>query len=294
MILQALLSIAIVAVIAGAILTSALVNAKIAAHQTATRLATAALSRGTDEFVNWAQRYVAKHGAATTWPTTPIVDQPVACALKNSSCALVTSYSVRSSILNSSIGTDRANNLQAALFENRLSGIVSSSLTGPNGIVLGTSSRLVILRVFSVPPFVVLTGSRDISTDAGRQDGAEGDTGGYHQLTSYGAAETPNPVLPSEAKDTTIAVLLTCSNSRENSNQTVAQSDDNSPGNDSEPWGVSGGRAFETPCEPKYIFSTLPSPPPDANRTVGNAYNVGSYHSSDWNVSSANIFNWAP
>ena len=59
-------------------MTSALANAKVAAHQAASSIATAALARGTDEFVNWAQIYVAKHGAATTWPTTRIVDQPVA------------------------------------------------------------------------------------------------------------------------------------------------------------------------------------------------------------------------
>jgi hypothetical protein len=298
-ILQALLSIAFITIVAGALLTSALVNAKVAAHETAARIAEAALARGTDEFVNWAQLYVAKHGAATTWPTTRVVDQPVAgCAAlrrKEPNCddGFVTiSYGVIRSSSGVSGGPDPALNLQLAIDESRLSGSISATLTNDDGLNLEKISRNVTLRILSTPPFAVVTGSRDPNSIAGSASSNEGDNGGYRDLGLNANEATPDPANPMNDKDTSIIVTMDCSNSERNQNQNDALLDNNSPGNDSLPWGISGGTAFETPCAPSYNFSPTASPPPDAPMPLDNVYNVGSFHDSSWLNAAPSTNSW--
>jgi hypothetical protein len=286
-ILQALLSIAIATVIAGAILTSALVNANVAAHQAATRLATAALSRGTDEFVNWAQRYVAKHGSATTWPTTPIVDQPVAaCETSVSTMPCETyvtnEYQIRGSEAGSTKGPDPATNLQSALTEQRISAIITSDIA-KNANLVASASQLVTVRIFNSAPFAILTGIRDKHADSGPELADEGDSGGYRDPGALSHRSTPNPQQPMNVQDTTISVTMSCTNSKQNSDMANPGADDFPPGNDGLPWGATGGRGYESPCTPEYTFATTPSRPADAAISTGNVYAVGSLTNSSWN-----------
>ena len=69
MLLQSLLAIAIMLLLAGALLTNALVSAKVAMHQSATRHVSIALARGTDDFTRWAANFVYTNHAGAQWPT---------------------------------------------------------------------------------------------------------------------------------------------------------------------------------------------------------------------------------
>jgi hypothetical protein len=298
-ILQALLSIAFITLVAGALLTSALVNAKVAAHETATRLAEAALARGTDEFVNWAQLYVAKHGAATTWPTTRVVDQPVAGCMTipigDATCngTFVTiSYGATRSSSGVTVGPDPAFNLQSAIDEGRLSGSIAVTLTNGDGQDFAKSSRTVTLRILNAAPFAVVTGTRDSESLAGSTSSTEGDNAGYRELGLNGNEATPNPADPVNDKDTSIVVTMNCSNSSLNQNEDDPFLDNNAPGNDSKPWGASGGTAFESPCAPNYNYSPAASPPPDALLPTDNVYNVGSFRNSAWSNAAYSINKW--
>jgi hypothetical protein len=268
------------------------VNAKVAAHETATRIADAALARGTNEFVNWAQLYVAKHGAATTWPTTRVVDQPVsACELNiekahNASCNLwmTTSFSVAASSVSSAPGADLAKNLQVDVAENRLSAIVAIETTDDRANVVSRESTFVTVRIFNSPPFAILTGTRISNSIAGQQNAFDGDTGGYHENLRGGTQATPDPLNPSIDKDTSISILMSCSNSASNQNQDAPMTDNNSPGNDMLPWGYHALGAFEAPCAPNYAFSSSPAIPADATISSGNVYDVGRLTTKTWSA----------
>ncbi len=273
MLLQVLLSVVLIALLAGALLASALVNVKVAAQQAVVRITGTALARGTDEFVNWAQDYVAQRGAATTWPSTPVTDQPQAACATTTACNTFATivYGVVGSSAAGASGPDPAQNLQSALHENRISGTVTATITDQNGTIIGSRTRLVTVRIFDAPPFAVLSGARDVSTIAGSAQAGQGDTAGYRVASSfYQSQATPNPSNPSAVKDTSILVTFT---------------DNTAPGNDSEPWGVSGGTAFEAPCAPTYSFSSNPPIPADAEIPANNVYEVGGFTSSSWSSS---------
>jgi len=282
------------------LLTSALVNAKVAAHETATRIAEAALARGTAEFVNWAQLYVAKHGAATTWPTTRVVDQPVAACPKvvgpkSQPCDLwvTINFEVSGSSVSPAGGEDPAYNLQAVVNENRISATIESMITNNQGLVVAGASTRATVRVFESAPFAILTGFRSSKTIAGAVKAFEGDTAGYENPSRGNVRATPDPLDPSIDKDTLISVSMTCDNSILNNNQGLPMADNNSPGNDSLPWGNHGGAAFEAPCSPAFAFSKTPPIPTDAIYGNGNVYDIGRLQNSLWSAFHS-IRDWAP
>jgi hypothetical protein len=87
---------------------------------------------------------------------------------------------------------------------------------------------------------------------------------------------------------------MTCSNSEANDNASRPFADDNAPGNDGEPWGVSGGTGFEAPCEPTYAFSATPAVPTDARPPVGGVYDVGTFSTTHWASRATTPTSWAP
>jgi hypothetical protein len=287
MLLQALLTVALLAVLAGALLTNSLLQANVAAHQMAVRLTTTALARGTSDFVTWAQTYVAQHGAATAWPPTTVTEpaQP-ACAAAATTCTTFATiaYAVAGSSATATSGPDPAENLQSALHENRISGTVTATITNQNGTVLATRTRLLTVRVFDAAPYAVVTGAREASAMAGSVSAAEGDEGGYRDTTLFSGRATPDPSKPMTVKDTTVRVTMTCANSASNSNETEPMLDNNQPGNDDKPWGVSGGQAFEAPCSPSYLFSSTPPIPADAFVSENNVYDVSAFNSASWSA----------
>lgn len=296
MLLQVLLSVVLIALLAGALLASALVNVKVAAQQAVVRITGTALARGTDEFVNWAQDYVAQRGAATTWPSTPVTDQPQAACATTTACNTFATivYGVVGSSAAGASGPDPAQNLQSALHENRISGTVTATITDQNGTIIGSRTRLVTVRIFDAPPFAALSGARDVSTIAGSAQAGQGDTAGYRDPTIVNFRATPNPAIPANVKDTSITVTMSCTNSSSNNDQTNPLNDNHQPGNDSEPWGVSGGTAFEAPCTPTYSFSATPPIPTDAYLSTGNVYEVGSFSNTSWTSTKGGAQGWSP
>jgi hypothetical protein len=298
MLLQALLSIAFITVLAGALLTSALIDVKVASHETETRLTSAALARGTNEFVNWAQRYVSKYGASAAWPTSTITDEPepacLATPTTSSACSsfITIAYAVVGTSAAPNGGPDLAQNLQAALNENRISATVTATITDQNGDVESSRTRLVTVRVLEAPPFAIVTGERDAATIANNIGSEEGDTGGYMSSTVVNFQATPDPSAPSYVKDTTLRVTMSCSNSKENDSDSSPFANNHSPGNDFKPWGTSGGSGFETPCAPQYAFSEKPPIPADAKIGQANVYDVGNFQAASWLARGAKQLEW--
>jgi hypothetical protein len=299
--LQALVSVALVVTIAMAILQSALANAKIESQHVAARIVSSGLERGTGDFVRWAARSVAARGATTTWSTATVSDGTrSACEANDPGCgaSLAMSFAVAGSTANATSGASLAENLQEALHENRISATISATLTARDGTIVASAARLATIRVFDAPPYAILSGVRDATTIASSVGAAQGDTAGApaEAIGTGGsiAPPTPDPARPAADTDTTISVTMTCSNSDANDNPSRPFADDNAPGNDDEPWGVSGGSGFEAPCEPAYAFSATPSIPTDARPPVGDVYSVGTFSTTYWASRATTPSSWAP
>jgi hypothetical protein len=299
--LQALVSVALVVAIAMALLQSALANAKIESQHVAARIVSSGLERGTGDFVRWAARYVAARGASTTWSSTAVSDgTQSACEPSDPACgaSLSMSFAVAGSTANTTSGASLAKNLQEAVRENRISATISATLADRDGTIVARAARLATIRVFDAPPYAILSGVRDATTIASNVGAAQGDTAGAPAESSGGGASiappTPDPARPAADTDTTISVTMTCSNSNANDNPSQPFADDNAPGNDGEPWGVSGGSGFEAPCAPAYAFSATPSIPADARPPVGNVYDVGTFSTTYWASRATTPSSWAP
>jgi hypothetical protein len=304
MLLQSMLTMAVMVVLAGALLTSALVSAKVAMHETATRLIGIALDGGTGDVTTWAADFVYRHTASGPWPTTEQTSQsqPI-CEPSSSSgmpaglapslgpgpCsryATVTyritgSTSFAASAGDEKAATDAAENLQVLVDEQRISAEVTATITNNSGVVLGSGTRQLTLRVFDAPPWAIVTGTRDVSTVLGPIDAVEGDTAGTKAGSATGQAKpdaSPDPNDPSGFKDTTIKVTMTCSNSAGNDDQEAPFRDNQEPGNYHLPWGVQLlGRAYEAPCQPKYAFAANPGIPADADVPTDGNYQIGAF-----------------
>ena len=299
--LQALVSVALVVAIAMVLLQSALANAKIASQHASARIVASGLERGTGDFVRWAARAVAARGASTSWSAATVTDGTQnACETNDPGCgaSLTISFAVAGSTANATPGTSIAENLQDVLHENRVSATISVALADRSGAIEASATRLATIRVFDAPPYAILSGVRDATTMASSVGAAQGDTAGAPGADTNDAASiappTPDPARPAADTDTTISVTMTCSNSSANDNASQPFSDNNAPGNDGEPWGVSGGSAFEAPCEPTYASSTTPSVPADARPRVGDIYDVGTFSTTRWASRATTPSSWAP
>jgi hypothetical protein len=294
MLLQAMMSVVILAILGLAILTSTLFTAKVAAKQLVARAMTTELVNGTVDFVNWARSYVLKHGAAASWPTGPTTLPAMPICATTGPCHLFATVAFRvfGGTAESANGPDSATNLNQAVSENRISGAVTVTITNSEGTALGARTRFETLRVLDAAPYAIVTGVRDSVAMAGSALAGQGDTGGYRDGGTVYSVQTPNPEKPWLAKDTSISVTMTCSNSRENNDQRNPFNDNHSPGNGNLAWGVSGGTAFEAPCEPEYQYAPEPTIPPDAIIPVGNSYNIDSFKSSRWSDGSARLNTW--
>jgi len=299
--LQALVSVALVVAIAMALLQSALANAKIESRHVAARIVAGGLERGTADFVRWAARSVAAHGATTTWSTANVSDgMQSACEANDAGCgaSLAISFAVVGSTANAIAGASLAENLQDALHENRIAATITATLADRSGAIESSATRLATVRVFDASPYAILSGVRDATTIASSVGAAQGDTAGAPAadgLATQGIAPpTPDPARPAADTDTTISVTMTCTNSEANDNASRPFADDNAPGNDGEPWGVSGGTGFEAPCEPAYAFSATPSIPADARPPIGGVYDVGTFSTTHWASRATAPSSWAP
>lgn len=96
--------------------------------------------------------------------------------------------------------------------EHRLSARITVTVTAPDGTLIAARAGGVILRTFSVPPYVAIAGSRDGSFDGFMTARAPGDDGGV-------LPATPDPCAAASASSDTVvrvayrnAVTNACSN----------------------------------------------------------------------------------
>jgi hypothetical protein len=282
-------------------------------HQAATRHVSIALARGTDDFTRWAANFVYNNRAGAQWPTNVQTTAPESIcedgastmqAEQRATCVLfeTTTYRVTGSTTaaprndeGAAASQDTAENLQTLVDEQRISAEVVATITNSSGIVIGSGTRELTVRVFDAPPYAIVTGTRDVSTVLGSVRSAEGDTGGVNSAVyKLRPAETPDPSEPSSYKMTIINILMTCVNSSANNDQSNPSADNKPPGNNNMPWGVQAvHRAFEAPCEPAYAILRTPSGatiPADGNYEVGSFATPRTWTNGSANSSSA----WSP
>jgi hypothetical protein len=309
MLIQSLLTMAIIALLAGTILTSSLVAAHSAVHEQASRNVEAALDRGTAVFTTWASRFVQQHTASATWPAAAHTTGPEAmCDRAVDRCRIVATIAYRitgsSAVGNpatsrvAGVESAEALNLQALVHEQRVSAEVTATVESDSGVALASGTREVTARVFDASPWVVITGARNTTTVLGTIHAAEGDSGGTiaAPAQSADAATTPDPQHPSNFRATVINVTMTCNNSAENSDQAHPRLDNRAPGNRNLPWGVQLQHgAYEAPCNPSYGFSADTPVPVDAYVPSDGNYRVGKFApTTPWRNGSATSPNaWA-
>jgi hypothetical protein len=299
MLLQSMLIMAVLAILADAALLSSLASARIAMHEAATRNVQIALARGANDFTRWAAGQVYKNTASGAFPVKEeTLPRESVCgrSVAGQSCALFAtiSYRVTGSTSGSSAGGGRAgsasaDNLQTLVDEQRISAEVIATIATGSGTVLAVGTRQLTARAFDVPPWVIITGTRDISTVLGSIRAAQGDTGGQTNASAQPlVALTPDPLNPASFQDTSIRVTMTCTNSTENADSTRPTRDNNAPGNENMPWGVQAQHgAYEAPCQPTYGFSEVPA---DAMLSNDGNYDVGAFETpKPWSNGSPNV-----
>lgn len=289
MIVQGLLLIAVIAVVSGTILTTTLVTAKTALHQTLVAQSRSAMSDATVDFVSWAQARVRAGGAQTSWSPRqtpslsndtnefkPICDATSipkdgvpACDHWEHNAWMVTGATTPAgqpptTLRSASPGTT-VSNLARTVDEQRISAIISTDIESKDGRhTYASESRQVTARIFDAPPYVVITGVRTLSSINGSLQAAEGDTGGYRQArdTYFNTRSNgrPDPLHPSNLTDTRIVTTVDCVNTgNENKQDPFAVSnhadnlviDMNRPGDAD--W------AFQMPCDPTYRTPPVPN-----------------------------------
>jgi hypothetical protein len=235
MLLQSLVVIAAMLVLTGSILLETLLTARSSLHQAMAARTQTAMTDATASFVQWAQQQVATYGAgnAAAWPaqSAPLQDNnicPVASATTGSTpppCtfAAFDTWQIRGSTNGSNATTNAtpapgiadAQNLAPTVNEQRLAATITVRITDPTGRrTYADRTRDVTARIFEAPPYVVVTGERDVTAEVGSIHADEGDTGGSVQVgvASGLSYNLPNPTHPSASTDTRIRTSVDCSN----------------------------------------------------------------------------------
>ncbi|MBC5800802.1 MAG: hypothetical protein GIW94_12660 [Candidatus Eremiobacteraeota bacterium] len=305
-------------IVGSALLTSTLVSAKAAFHRAVIHKSDTAMSDATAQFAAWAQNYVSKYGTEAAWPSGmqpqsgPISED--LCTGKvlsattstqpgtpstGSTCPLMAtmewtvtgSSATPTSHSAPTAATSIAQNLSVSLDEQRISATLTVIITSPSGrTVFANHSREVTARIFDALPYVAVTGTRDVSTEAGTVHASEGDTGGYHGSASDQFTEAvPTENHPSWFNDTRIVTTIDCSNSTSNRNQSSPTADGNAVYFDRSRR-TYGNLAwvFETPCAPKYQIDTTGAPT-DFQSPRGSIYGTDAGSTEPWHKSDQNV-----
>jgi hypothetical protein len=240
--------VAFLTALTGVLLENSVRADRVEQHAAVDRYSDVAIADGVADFTHGLAGFVERHGTAGPWPRNP-AQSPLKSACESISTAAcpfryaITATITAASAADAGSGTDAATNLQAAVIdEQRVSAIVSATVTGPAGNPLGTRTRYLTYRVFDTAPFAVISGSGDSAAANGAQSSAEGDSGG----AAGGPARTPKG---DELEDTRIHVLVTCGTIIPNVVANV--NDQQVAGNRGLPWGNAANAAHETACQTK-------------------------------------------
>lgn len=285
MLVQGLLLVATLLIVAASILTETLVAAKAGFHATMAATTQTATADATTAFVRWAQGRVTTYGAsnAKAWPPQsapePIPNvcpaatpaggggTPAPCAL-----AALATWQIRgatsagdATLASPPPGTADAQNLAPTINEQRVAATIAVRITDPTGrTTFADRTREVTARIFEASPYVVITGTRDVTAEAGTADAGEGDTAGVAQYGDlYGNNfSSPNPEHPAAGTDTRIRTSVDCVNSAPNENRGYGIPARAGQINYSfHPYGNQDW-AYELPCDPP---NGPPTPPPGLN-----------------------------
>lgn len=301
MLVQAMLLIAVIVVISGSLLTNAIVTARAGFAQAVQAQSRTSMSDATADFVSWAQARVRNGGTQASWRRQivggksdseefrPICDPTVAAKSTAAACShwehnswMVTGGTTVGSQTQPAArgqvaGGVKVFNLARTVDEQRITAVISVDVESPDGRqTYASDSREVTARIFDAPPWVVVTGVKEVGTMNGSIGAGEGDSGGFSNSPAFSqvAMATPNPGLPANVTDTRIITTVTCANS-----QSFAQTNP-IDGRDSI---ISVGRdgdadwRYELPCAPRSP-PTVPDKsyiPPD-----GTTYATGDNNSS--------------
>ncbi len=265
-----------------ALLTSTLVNAKTAFHQMVVRKSQAAMIDATSEFTAWAQKNVRTNGIAQlpVW-SAKVQQRPLqslckpaetgrAAASSPSSCALfrrmqwnVTGHtgSISNAARNDTL-LSTASNIATAQDEQRISATISIAISNASGtFAYANHSREITARLFHAFPYIVITASRDASTDAGDIESSEGDTAGAaSQYLQPAAAPRPVADEPAAFTNTEIRTTVDCRNTANQSPSNPQQGGNNASFVQLRRYGNLSW-AFEVPCTPSTQIDTRTIPP---------------------------------
>jgi len=282
LLLQSLLLIATLIIMGSALLTSTLVNAKTAFHQMVARKTQAAMSDATSEFTAWAQENVRTNGIAQlpVW-SAKVQQRPLqslckpaetggAAASPPSSCALfqriqwnVTGHtgSISNAASNDTL-LSTASNIATAQDEQRISATITVAITNASGtLTYANHSREVTARLFHAFPYLVITASRDASTDAGEIESSEGDTAGAaSQYLQTASASGPVADEPATFTNTEIRTTVDCRNTANQPPSNSRQGGNNASFVQLRRYGNLSW-AFEVPCAPSTQIDARTIPP---------------------------------
>jgi hypothetical protein len=205
---NALFYVALIAMAASTLLSAGAAMTRV----TILRLSQSALNSGYQRAAAALQQRLATEIAARGFPSplpsfTPL---PQACAGGSAACTYKTGATIAltqpapetfAAACNPS-SSNCATNEEANVYvdEHRLSARITVSVSGPDGTVLVARSADVVLRTFSIPPYVAIAGSRDGSFDSFATDRAPGDDSGA-------LPATPDPCASAApASDTVVRV----------------------------------------------------------------------------------------
>jgi hypothetical protein len=275
MLLPILFIVAVLTIAASTALESSFLGAKAAAHDRAARYAEVGVVRGVADYADYIQHYVKANGTEGVWPPPEVAFYPQsACSVPaGSACPFTVTTAAHfsaSSTGGGPGGPDPAIDEQRLwIREHRISAAVQAVVTGPDGSLRATRTRLVTMRVYGTAPYATIVGVRDISSSAGGPIVAQGDSGGTAP-SQQSPGKRPNPSNPDAFSDTRIQIHLACSR-----RQPGTGIHNTPPGNDSLPWGVQNATgAFEIEC------------------TQGDS-DVGSYAQEGWDDGDRGFSNWS-
>ncbi len=293
MLLQAMLMLAALLVIGSALLTSTLVSAKAAFHQTIQRKSETAMNEATADFVTWAQEHVKNDGLNQTsvWSAVPQQEPPApTCASGDSvspatdieGCSLmrqirwnVTGYTGDVQNNAASQGLSEASALATAQEEQRVSATVSVVITDKTGqLTYDNRSREITARLFHAFPYVAVSGSKDVLSATGDRNSSEGDTAG-HENTRLVFEQNPSArTLPATNSNTTIVTTIDCANTAQDASSDPLLDDNEVTFSALRSYGNLVW-AYEVPCKSRQPIdpATIPQgyTPPNSSDFMSNA-----------------------
>ena len=288
---QTLVIIASIVVLSAAILTSTIVTAKNSLHQVVVAKTQTAMNDATSQFQFWAQKFVVQYGTEANWDASGAQAAPIfqsMCVGVAQGCnyfetlqwkvtGATSGLPVAAAASGQAMST--AENMTPAVDEQRISATITAIVSDASGRTLyGGRSEEVTARVFDVAPYVVVTGTRDLGSEAGTLKASEGDTAGVQDDNEFLHNSTPAPTNPSGYTSTIVRATIDCDNTPlfDEAHPEAAPNNGTSL---FDPHFHTGGDlvwAYEMPCTPSYGVPPAPASATNYQQPVGTLYQIDS------------------